>query len=251
MAGHSKWANIKHKKAREDAKKGKVFTKLVKNITVAARRGGGDPDMNPELRLAIEKAKAANMPQDNIKRAIMKATGQLEGVSYEDFSYEGYGPGGVAIMVMGSTDNKNRTVGNIRHFFTKQGGNLGQDGCVAWMFKNKGIITVAEDAMDVDRLMEIALESGAEDFEQEDGVVTITTEPSDFPAVRDALASAGVEEFISDEVTWVADTNMTPEELSDAKRVVKLIDMLEDDDDVENVAHNLEMTDELAEALDA
>ena len=250
MAGHSKWANIKHKKAREDAKKGKVFTKLVKNITVAARRGGGDPDMNPELRLAIEKAKAANMPADNIKRAILKATGQLEGVAFEDFSYEGYGPGGIAIMVMGSTDNKNRTVGNIRHAFTKHGGNLGQDGCVAWMFKNKGVITIDDEGVDADRLMEVALEHGAEDFEHEDGTINVTMDPADFPAVRDAFAAAGVAEFLTDEIAYVADTSMTPEELADAKRVVRLLDVLEDDDDVENVAHNLEMTDELMEALD-
>ncbi len=250
MAGHSKWANIKHKKAREDAKKGKIFTKLVKNITVAARRGGGDPDMNPELRLAIEKAKAANMPSDNITRAILKATGQLEGVSYEDFTYEGYGPGGVAIMVTGSTDNRNRTVANIRHYFSKYGGNLGQDGCVAWMFKNKGVMTFADDGLDPDEVMLVALESGAEDFEQEDGTMTVTTEPGDYPTVREALVGFGIEEFMEDDLVHVSDNMTTPDSLSDAKKTSKLLDLLEDDDDVETVAHNLEMTDELAAALD-
>lgn len=250
MAGHSKWANIKHKKAREDAKRGKIFTKLVKNISSAARRGGGDPEINPELRLAVQKAKDANMPNDNIERAILKATGQLEGVTYEDFSYEGYGPGGVAMMVTGSTDNKNRTVAEIRHIFTKNGGNLGQDGCVAWMFQNKGVIALNASAGDVDRLMEIALENGAEDFEHDDSVVTITTSPEQFPPVRDALEAAGFKEFITDEVQMVADNELSPDELSDAKRTVTIIDLLEDHDDIESLAHNLEMTDELADALD-
>ena len=250
MAGHSKWANIKHKKAREDAKRGKLFTKLVKNISSAARRGGGDPDTNPELRLAIEKAKDANMPNDNIERAILKATGQLEGVSYEDFSYEGYGPGGVAMMVSGSTDNKNRTVAEIRHIFTKHGGNLGQDGCVAWMFHNKGIIQLEAGEEDVDELMMIALEHGAEDLEHEDGVVTITTEPATFPPVRDALGEAGYKEYITDEVKPVPDNELAPDDISDAKKTMKIIDLLEDHDDVEELAHNLEMTDELADALE-
>ena len=250
MAGHSKWANIKHKKAREDAKRGKVFTKLVKNISSAARRGGGDLDANPELRLAVQKAKDANMPSENIERAILKATGQLEGVEYSDFSYEGYAPGGVAVMITGSTDNRNRTVAEVRHIFAKHGGNLGQDGCVAWMFKNKGIITITANADDIDQLMELALENGAEDFEQEDDTVTITTEPQDYPTVRNALSAAGFTDFISDEVQMVAETNVAPDDVADAKKAWRIIEYLEDHDDIETLAHNLEMTDELAAALD-
>ncbi len=250
MAGHSKWANIKHKKAREDAKRGKLFTKLVKKISSAARRGGGDPETNPELRLAVQKAKDANMPSDNIERAILKATGQLPGVTYEDFHYEGYGPGGVAIMMDGSTDNKNRTVANLRHILSKHGGNLGQDGCVSWMFETKGLIQISEENADADELMEIALEYGAEDFEHEDGVITITTSREAFPPVRDALGEAGYTDFITDEVGPHTDNTMTPDNLSDAKKVMKIIDTLEDDDDVEEIAHNLEMTDELAAALE-
>ena len=250
MAGHSKWANIKHKKAREDAKRGKVFTKLVKAISSSARRGGGDVDANPELRLAVQKAKDANMPADNIERAILKATGQLEGVVYEDFSYEGYAPGGVAIMLSGATDNRNRTVAEVRHIFAKHGGNLGQDGCVAWMFSSKGIISIEASDADYDRLMELALESGAEDFEQEDGVITITTEPSEYPNVRQALVDAGFSEFLSDEIEMVPETEIAPESVTDAKKAWRIIEFFEDYDDVETLAHNLEMTDELAAALD-
>lgn len=249
MAGHSKWANIKHKKAREDNKRGKVFTKLVKNITSAARRGGGDLDTNPELRLAVQKAKDANMPSDNIERAILKATGNLEGVTYESFSYEGYAPGGIAIMVTGATDNRNRTVAEVRHIFTKNGGNLGQDGCVAWMFKTKGIISIETDGDAADQVMEIALEHGAEDFEQDDGVVTITMEPTDYPTVREALVAQGFTEMLTDDVQMVADNEVEPDSLDDAKKALKIIEFLEDYDDIESLAHNLAMTDELAAEL--
>jgi len=251
MAGHSKWANIKHKKAREDARRGKIFTRLVKKISSAARRGGGDPETNPELRLFVQKAKDANMPNENIERAILKATGQLEGVTYTDFSYEGYGPGGVAFFVEGSTDNKNRTVAEIRHTFTKFGGNLGEDGCVRWMFTSQGLMSLSEDEVeDPDELMMLAAEHGALDFEQDDGVITITTEPTEFHAVRDALVEAGYEEFLSDEITMVADNKVEPD-LSAVKSNMKLIDMLEDNDDVENFYHNLELSDEVAAELDA
>ncbi len=249
MAGHSKWANIKHRKARQDKKRGAAFTKAVKKISSAARRGGGDPEMNAELRLCIEKAKAVNLPQDTIKRAILKATGQLEGVSYSDFTYEGYGAGGVAVYLEGSTDNKNRTVGNIRHAFAKHGGNLGENGCVAWMFNSMGIIEMMDDGVDVDALMEIALENGAEDFEHEDGSITIKSAPDDFPALRDAVIAAGHDDLITDEITMRSDTSVEPE-LSDVKQVLKMLDALEDDDDVENVYHNLELSDEVAAALE-
>ncbi|RAL25093.1 YebC/PmpR family DNA-binding transcriptional regulator [Lujinxingia litoralis] len=251
MAGHSKWANIKHKKAAQDSKRGKVFSRLSKKISSAARRGGGDEDTNHELRLWVQKAKAANMPNDNIERAILKATGQLEGVTYTDFTYEGYGPGGVAFMLEGSTDNKNRTVANIRHFFSKMGGNLGENGCVAWMFHDTGVITLEQDQVEnTDSLMEVALENGAEDFEVEDGVITITSGPEEFMPLRDALNAAGYTEFISDEITKVAETDLSPD-LATARSNMKLIDLLEEDDDVENVYHNLELSDEVAEALGA
>lgn len=249
MAGHSKWANIKHRKSRQDAKRGKIFSKLVKKISSAARRGGGDPEMNAELRLYIQKAKDANMPADNIERAILKATGQLEGVTYTDFTYEGYGPGGVAYFLEGSTDNKNRTVGNVRHAFTKHDGNLGENGCVSWMFKSKGIITFSEDAVDdFDSLMMVALEHGAEDLEVEGGVATVTTESEDFHRVRDAFAQAGYDSFLSDEITMIADNDVEPT-LSEVRQNMRLIDVLEDDDDIENVYHNMELSDDVAEVI--
>lgn len=251
MAGHSKWANIKHKKAKQDQKRGKVFSKLSKHISSAARRGGGDPDTNQELRLYIEKAKEANMPNDNIQRAILKATGQLEGVTYTDFTYEGYGPGGVAFLLEGSTDNRNRTVATIRHAFSKAGGNLGEDGCVAWMFHAKGMLSLSEDLVDdLEALMELALENGAEDFEEEDGVITITSAPADFVPLRQALVEAKFTEFMTDEITKVAETTLAPE-LDLVRKNMGLLEVLEDHDDIENVYHNLELSDEVAQVLAA
>lgn len=244
MAGHSKWANIKHRKARMDAKRGKAFTKAVKAISSAARRGGGDPAANPELRLAVEKAKAANLPAENIERAIAKATGTLEGVSYEAFTYEGYGPGGVAILLEGATDNRNRTVADLRHAFSKHGGNMGESGCVAWMFDAKGILVIDKAKLpSPDEAMEIALEAGADDFETEDNVYTVTTPPEAFVAVRDAFAAAGVDEFISDELTKVPQTTLTLG-AEEARTTLKLLEVFEDNDDVENVYSNLELTDD-------
>ena len=251
MAGHSKWANIKHKKARQDKKRGKIFSKLVKKITSAARRGGGDPEVNPELRVYVDKAKDANMPKENIERAIKKGTGDLEGVTYTDFRYEAYGPGGVAYLMEGSTDNRNRTVADIRHIFDKSGGNLGESGCVAWMFHSQGIISLSEDEVDdADDILAIALEHGAEDFEQEDGVITVTTAPEAFADVRDALKSSGHDDFMTDEVTKVAENTLAPD-LSTVQRNMKLIEILEDNDDIEEFYHNLELSDDVAEALDA
>lgn len=251
MAGHSKWANIKRKKGREDAKRGKIFSKLVKHITSAARRGGGDLEANSELRLYIDKAKAANMPKDNIDRAIKKGTGELGGVSYVGFTYEGYGPGGVAIFMEGSTDNRNRTVADIRHIFGKNNGNLGEDGCVDWMFKDRGIFSVEEDKVeDVDELMMLALENGAVDMEQEDGVVTLLSETQDFMALRAALVDAGYTEFITDELTKLAENTISPD-LETTKANLALVEALEDHDDIENVYHNLELSDEVAEELAA
>jgi len=249
MAGHSKWANIKHRKAAQDSKRGKVFSHLIKKIGSAARRGGGDPESNTELRLYLQKAKAANVPNDNVDRAILKATGQLEGISYTDFTYEGYGPGGIAILLEGSTDNKNRTVAEIRHAFSKAGGNLGENGCVAWMFQAKGILSVSEDELDdVDAFMETALENGAEDFDHEDSVVTVTTDPADFLTLREAVIAAGVKDFLTDEITKVSETDVEPD-LKAVLRVMKLIETLEDSDDIENVYHNMEISAEVAEAL--
>ncbi|MFP4598841.1 MAG: YebC/PmpR family DNA-binding transcriptional regulator [Persicimonas sp.] len=251
MAGHSKWANIKHKKAREDAKRGKIFSKLVKKITSAARRGGGDPETNNELRLFIDKAKAANMPKDNIERAIKKGTGDLEGVSYEEFTYEGYGPGGVAIFLTGATDNRNRTVAEVRHIFSERNGNLGEDGCVNWMFKDRGLISISEDQVgDVDEVMELALENGAVDFEVEDGVVTIQTEVADYMTLRGALEEAGYDEFMSDDITKLAENQVSPDP-NTTEINLNLIEDLEDHDDIENVYHNLELSDEAAAQLAA
>lgn len=251
MAGHSKWANIKHKKAKEDAKRGKVFSKLVKKITSAARRGGGDLDANTELRLYVNKAKAANMPSDNIERAILKGTGNLEGVSYEDFTYEGYGPGGVAIYLSGATDNRNRTVAEVRHAFSKNGGNLGADGCVAWMFEDRGILSVEEDKVDdADSFMLVAIENGALDVEIEDGIITATSSAEDFVSMRDAIAEEGYTEFVTDEITKLAENTIAPD-LAAARTNIRLIDFLEDYDDIENVYHNLDLSDDVAAALAA
>lgn len=249
MAGHSKWANIKHKKAAADAKRGKVFSKYVKKISSAARRGGGDLDTNPELRLLVDKARAVNMPADNIDRAIKKATGQLEGVSYEEFSYEGYGPGGIAILVEGATDNRNRTVAEIRHAFSRHGGNMGENGCVNWMFEVRGNFIFEPGDLDIEALTDVAIENGATDVEIEVETVAITCEPGDFMQLRGALLEAGVSEFVSDEVSKFAQNTMAAEK-ADALQALKLIDYFEDHDDIENVYTNLELSDEVAAELE-
>lgn len=251
MAGHSKWANIKHKKAAQDAKRGKVFSAITKKITTAARHGGGDLDTNSELRLYVQKARAANMPSANIERAILKATGQLPGQSFETFTYEGYGPGGVAFYLECSSDNRNRTASNVRYAFSKNGGNLGANGCVGWMFHTKGILSLSKtDVEDVDALMDLALENGAEDFEIEDGSVTITTAREDFIGLRDALVAQGFENFLTDEITMIAENSVEPD-LDTVRANMRLIEILEDDDDVESVSHNMELSDEVAEVLGA
>jgi YebC/PmpR family DNA-binding regulatory protein len=239
MAGHSKWANIQHRKGRQDEKRGKVWTRLTREIIVAARAGGGDIAMNPRLRLAIEKAKAANMPADNIKRNVDKATGNLDGVTYEEVRYEGYGIGGAAIMVDCMTDNRVRTVAEVRHAFSKHGGNLGTDGSVAFQFKHVGQFFLAPGASE-DRVMEIALEAGADDvIPQEDQSIEVLCAPAAFEAVKQALEDAGLKAEFA-EVTMRADV---PVELAgdDAARMQKLLDVLEDLDDVQEVFHNAEM----------
>jgi YebC/PmpR family DNA-binding regulatory protein len=247
MSGHSKWATIKHKKGALDAKRGKLFTKLIREMTIAARIGGGDPGSNPRLRTAVDKAKGANMPADNITRAIKKGTGELEGTTYEDLLLEGYGPGGVAILVEGSTDNRNRTVSEIRHLFTKNGGNLGGAGSVAYMFKPKGVIAIAADKTTEEKLMEIALDAGAEDIESESQGFVVYTTQHDFEAVRDAIKKAGIEPDEA-EVKKLADNNVALEGAK-AQQLLKLVEALDDHDDVQNVWDNSDISEkEMEEA---
>ena len=239
MAGHSKWANIQHRKGRQDEKRGKIWTRLIREIIVAARNGGGDPAANPRLRLAIDKAKAANMPADNIKRNIDKATGNLEGVTYEEIRYEGYGIGGAAVIVETMTDNRVRTVAEVRHILSKNGGNLGTEGSVAFQFKHVGQFFYAPGT-DEDKVMEVALEAGAEDvITDDDGAIEVLTAPGDFEAVKEALEAAGLQAEVA-EVTMRAENSI---ELAgdDAQKMQKLLDMLEDQDDVQNVYHNAEL----------
>ena len=236
MSGHSKWATIKHAKGAADAKRGQLFTKFIKEISIAARMGGGDPAANPRLRTAILKARAANMPKDNIERAIKKGTGELGGAVYEEKLYEGYGPGGVAILVEVLTDNNNRAAANVRNIFSKSGGNLGATGSVAYMFNRKGVIEYDAEAVKEDEVMEVALEAGAEDIVTEDGVITVTTDPADFEGVLEVLQGKGYES-VSAEVAMVPDMYSSVD-TETATKLQKLIDRLEEDDDVQNVYTN-------------
>jgi YebC/PmpR family DNA-binding regulatory protein len=238
MSGHSKWATIKHKKGATDAKRGKIFTRLIKEITIAAKSGGGDPDGNPRLRGAIVAAKAENMPADNIKRAIQRGTGELEGVSYEEITYEGYGPGGVALIVDVLTDNKNRAVSEIRHAFSKNGGNLGESNSVSWMFTKKGVITVAKSTASEDKLTEIVLEAGAEDLSDEGEHWEVLCDPKDFEAVTEALKAAKITPEHA-EVTKIAST-YTKLEGTQANAMVRLLETIEDLDDTQNVYSNFD-----------
>jgi YebC/PmpR family DNA-binding regulatory protein len=239
MSGHSKWATIKHKKAATDAKRGASFTKIIKEMTVAARIGGGDPGMNPRLRTVLEKAKAVNMPADNIKRAILKGTGELPGQIIEEVTFEGYGPGGAAVMVETATDNRNRTVGDVRHIFDKYGGNLGQNGCVAWMFDKKGVIEVDADKANEDELMELVLEAGAEDMKLTEGTFEITTAAASLYAVKQALDAKGVPTTLA-EVTMIPQTTVRLEG-KQATQMLKLMDALEDHEDVQKVSANFDI----------
>ena len=236
MSGHSKWATIKHAKGAADAKRGQLFTKFIKEISIAARMGGGDPAANPRLRTAILKARAANMPKDNIERAIKKGTGELGGAVYEEKLYEGYGPGGVAILVEVLTDNNNRAAANVRNIFSKSGGNLGATGSVAYMLNRKGVIEYDAEAVKEDEVMEVALEAGAEDIVTEDGVITVTTDPADFEGVLEVLQGKGYES-VSAEVAMVPDMYSSVD-TETATKLQKLIDRLEEDDDVQNVYTN-------------
>jgi YebC/PmpR family DNA-binding regulatory protein len=247
MAGHSKWANIRHRKGRQDAKRGKLFTRLIRETTVAARMGGGDPGSNPRLRAAVDNALAANMPKDTIERAIARGTGGTDGDNYEEIRYEGYGPGGTAVMVDCLTDNRNRTVAEVRHAFTKCGGNLGTDGSVAYLFKKQGLLSFGAD-IDEERLMEAALDAGAEDVvTNDDGSFDILTTADEFPSVKDHLANAG---FVpeSADVTMRADVNNAID-ADDAQRMIRLLDMLEDLDDVQKVYSNASISEEILATL--
>ena len=238
MSGHSKWSTIKHKKGKEDARRGKVFTKLARYIMVAAKEGGGDPDYNPSLKAAIDKAKAENMPNDNIDRAIKKGTGEMGSESFEEIIYEGYGPSGVAVIVNCLTDNRNRTASDVRHAFDKFGGNLGQSGSVSFMFERKGLLAIEKtDEIDEDELTLLAIELGAEDFISEEDGFEVITDPSSFNAVRDGLEEAGYS-FIAAEITFIPQTYTALESEEDIKNIEKMIDMLEDNDDVQEVYHN-------------
>ncbi|MCM1320664.1 MAG: YebC/PmpR family DNA-binding transcriptional regulator [Bacteroides sp.] len=242
MSGHSKWATIKHAKGAADAKRGQLFTKFIKEISIAARMGGGDPNSNPRLRTAILKARASNMPKDNIERAIKKGTGELGGAVFEEKIYEGYAAGGVAVLVEVLTDNNNRAAANVRNIFGKTGGNLGATGSVSYMFNRKGVIEYDAEAVSEDELMEAGLEAGAEDIANEDGVITVTTDPNDFDTVLEALQTKGYES-VSAGISMVPDTYIKVD-AETARKVDKLINRLEEDDDVQNVYSNVEYPDD-------
>ncbi len=250
MSGHSKWATTKHKKAAIDAKRGKIFTKIGKEITVAARLGGGDPDGNPRLRTAVVNAKSVSMPAENIKRAIQKGTGELPGVAYEEITYEGYGPNGVAIIIDVMTDNRNRTVAEIRHTMEKLGKGMGENGCVSWMFHKKGYIVVARTKADEEKLMGLALDAGAEDLQTEDDNFVITTPPNDFEKVKKALEDAGVPLEVA-EVTMLPQTYVKLEKEKEAGQMLRLVEALEDNDDVQNVYANFDIPDDVMNAVGA
>lgn len=247
MSGHSKWSTIKRKKGKADAERGRVFTKLIKEITVAARMGGGDESSNSRLRSVIATAKAANMPADNIKKAIQKGTGELPGVTYEEVTYEGYGPGGVAVLVQTLTDNKNRTVAEIRHFFTKRAGNLGESGCVSWMFDKQGVIQIETTKIDEDSLLEIVLEAGATDVVTADDSYEISTTPDAFEEVRRALEAKGIE--LADAEIAMVPQNTVKLEGKQAEQMIKLYEELDELDDVQHVFANFDIDDELLEQL--
>ena len=247
MSGHSKWSTIKHKKGAADKKRGKIFTKLIKEITVAARMGGGDPDANPRLRHALNAANSQNMPKDTSERAVKKGTGELEGVNYEEIIYEGYGPGGVAVLVECLTDNRNRTIAEVRNIFGKAGGNVGTDGCVAWMFDKKGFISVSKEHADEEKLMDLALDAGAEDIIEETDSFDIITEPEEYDAVKDAIDAAEIRYELS-EITMIPQ-NMTKLDGKEAEQMIKFMEALDDSDDVQSFYSNADIPDEVFDSL--
>jgi YebC/PmpR family DNA-binding regulatory protein len=246
MSGHSKWASIKHKKGALDAKRGKIFTRLIKEISVAARLGGGDPTGNARLRQAIAAAKAENMPKDNIERAIKKGTGELEGMSYEEVSYEAYGPGGVAVLIDCLTDNKNRTVADLKHIFDRHGGSLGAPGCVSWIFEKKGVITFDRGKTEEEKLLEVALDSGAEDVRQADNQFEVLMNPTDFEKVRKAFDTSGLKYSLA-EITMIPQ-NFVRLDGKKAEQMLNLMEALEDNDDISHVYANFDIPDEVMEA---
>ncbi len=248
MSGHSKWSTIKHKKAAQDAKRGKIFTKLIREIMVAARLGGGDPSANPRLRAAIAAAKSENMPKDRIERAIKKGTGEIEGVYYEEVTYEGYAPGGVAVLIEAMTDNRQRTVAEMRYLFSKRGGNLGEPGSVAWIFEKKGLIIVEKDKVDEDTLMTIALEAGADDLQEQEKEWEIHTSPEDFEKVKAELEKNSIP-FVSAQITMVPKTTVKVEDEKQASQILKLMEALEDHDDVQHVYANFDIPDAILEKV--
>ncbi|MBW2621713.1 MAG: YebC/PmpR family DNA-binding transcriptional regulator [Deltaproteobacteria bacterium] len=247
MSGHNKWSSIKHKKGATDAKRGKLFSKLIKELTVAARGAGGDPEGNPRLRTAIATAKASNMPKENIDRAIKKGTGELEGVSYEEYRYEGYGPGGAAILIEVLTDNKNRATAEVRHALAKHSGNLGENGCVAWMFSQKGLITFDQDGIDEDEIMETSLEAGAEDVETVGDAIEVITTSEDFEAVKEAFDKKEMQ-YNSAEIAMIAQNSLDLDHKT-APKMLKLMEVLEDLEDVQKVWSNFDIPDEVMENL--
>ncbi len=246
MAGHSKWANIKHRKGAQDAKRGKIFTKILKEITVAARMGGGDPETNPRLRMAIERGKSSNLPKDNMERAIKKGTGELEGVNYEEYVYEGYGPEGVAILLDILTDNKNRTSGEVRNIFSKNGGNMAEAGAVSWNFERKGVITL--ENISEDEVMDLAIENGASDVESDDSTVTLYAETEDFESLKEAISAQY--EIKTAEITKVPKNSVKINDANTAKRILKLIDLLEDNDDVQYAYSNFDIDEAVFEEME-
>ncbi|MCX8111136.1 MAG: YebC/PmpR family DNA-binding transcriptional regulator [Syntrophorhabdaceae bacterium] len=249
MSGHSKWSSIKHKKGAADAKRGKIFTKLIKEITTAARLGGGNPESNARLRLAIAQAKSENMPKDNIERAIKKGIGAIEGESYEEYTYEGYGPGGVAILVEVMTDNKKRTTAEIRHILSRMNGNMGEAGCVSWLFNKKGYISFDKKAVNEDEIMEIALEAGAEDVTSDENVIEVITDPADFEKVKKVFDSKGLQYMVS-EISMIPQTSVKLEG-KNAETMLKLMEALEDSDDVQKVYANFDISSEEMERIAA
>jgi len=247
MSGHSKWSTIKHKKGAADKKRAKIFTKLIKEITVAARMGGGDPAANPRLRHALSEANSQNMPKDTAERAVKKGTGDLEGVNYEEIIYEGYGPGGVAVLVECLTDNRNRTIAEVRSIFGKAGGNVGTDGCVAWMFDKKGFISVSKEHADEETLMDLALDAGAEDIIEETDSFDIITEPGDYDAVKDAVDAAEIKYELS-EITMIPQ-NMTKLDGKEAEQMINFMEALDDSDDVQKFYSNADIPDEVFDSL--
>lgn len=248
MSGHSKWHNIKMRKGKQDAIRGKLFTKIAREIIVAAKEGGGNMESNLHLRLTVQKARTASMPADNIKRAIQRGTGEIEGASYEEMTYEGYGPAGVAILVQCLTDNRNRTVAELRNIFSKNGGNLGESGCVSWMFDIKGLIQIPSDKADEESVMLATMDAGAEDIKVEDETIDVYCSPEDFGKVRDAVTNAGLE-FTTAELTRIPQTTIQITEAKEATKILRLMDALEDNDDVQQAHANFDISDELMQEV--